>query len=483
MPRRVETPSGRFQSPAYEAYTELLAHELRTPVATIALYLDLLSRERALEDPATRREYLEVAREQAQHLTRLVQELTMFTGLASGAVPVPSSSTTPVESLPALVANLAGMRRVSTEITPEAAAATADADRLRVVLEQLLNNAFKFGTPGTEVLVKGEVVPDPPRLVVRVINQGDPIEASMREHIFQAFAQAEDPSTREHGGLGLGLTVARGAAEGGTGVLELESGEPTTFRLELPLREDPLARETRALREQMDLLDRQAGLAIQDLRIVLTEGRRKDAALQEAESRQNEISRDLEALHRLARQLSLQLNQSYLQTVTAFSRAIEARSTVLADHTELVRRTAVNLAQALGLSSAQRLEVEVAAILHDLGKLTFPDALLEPGADGDERLRAYPELGADILDGVEHLTPVREAVLAHREHWDGSGFPRGLTAEQISQTARVVGLADDYARLREEGCAHADAVERLSAGRGTLYDSLLVDTLAALPAQ
>ena len=161
------------------------------------------------------------------------------------------------------------------EVSNEAEAVPVDRLRLRLMLAQLLDNAYRFGTPGAEVYVRGELTGDPPRLVVRVTNQGEPVPDALRSAIFEPFRQAEHPYTRRHGGLGLGLTVARRAAEGAGGTLVLEPGEPTTFRLELPAREDPLRTEVRTLRARADLADAQALRAIQDLRSLRASSRRE----------------------------------------------------------------------------------------------------------------------------------------------------------------------------------------------------------------
>src|SRR6185312_9682226 len=144
--------------------------------------------------------------------------------------------------------------------------AAVDGERLRLVLRVLLDNAARYGLPGAEVLGRAALDGEPPRLVVRVTNEGSPIPEERRTAIFEPFRQAEDHQTRRHGGLGLGLAVARRAAEGVDGTLELEPGAPTTFRLELPLREDPIARQARELRERLALANGQALRAIQDFR-------------------------------------------------------------------------------------------------------------------------------------------------------------------------------------------------------------------------
>src|SRR5207248_5733160 len=141
----------------------------------------------------------------------------------NGQAPAPDRT---APTLAAVAQQLAAGRPLRLEVTPEAAAAAIDLDRLQLVLQALLENAFRFGAPGREVLVRGELAGEPPHLVVRVTNEGPPIPASLREAIFQPFRGEEHPE-RRLGGLRLGLTVARLAAEGVGGALTLEPAAPT----------------------------------------------------------------------------------------------------------------------------------------------------------------------------------------------------------------------------------------------------------------
>src|SRR5262245_31514499 len=241
-------------------------------------YLDLLEEDEALRaDPAALLENLARVRGRAADLARLVAELTTFTDLLNGQGPSPRPAAP--ACLTDLVHGIAAGRPLRLAIDTAAAAARPDPDRLRVVLAQLLDNAYRFGRAGAEVSVVARVEGDPPRLVVRVRNDGPPIDPDLRAAIFEPFVQGEAPYTRRHSGLGLGLTVARRAAEGAGGALTLEPGSPATFRLELPLREETLRRELEALRWRESRANAQALEAIPAFR----------AAYEEARSRSREL--------------------------------------------------------------------------------------------------------------------------------------------------------------------------------------------------
>lgn len=410
----------------YEVYTSLLSHELRTPVTTIVGYLALLDDERVLTDTDTLRRYLGIIRGRAADLARLVSELTAFDevstsrgGAARGRAPV---------SLPALVEQFAGGLPVTLEVTPEAASAPVDYERLSLVLEQLLDNAFRHGAVGGEVRVSARLAGEPPRLVLRVINDGDPIPDELRPVIFQPFRQAEPFATRRMRGLGLGLAVARRAAEAAGGSLILEPGSPTCFRLELPLREDPLAQQARALRALLAAVQ-PAGAG---LPAVETGGQARgspgvpwDGTVETGGTQ-----------------------PALLRMLMAVAGAVEVRAGYPAEHVERVRQYSLALAARLQLSESQRHTLELGAILHDIGLIGVSDAILTStgplGPDERRELRRHPEIGSALLRDVAALAPVAEVILAHHERWDGQGYPRGLAGEQIPLLARIVAVADAY---------------------------------------
>jgi signal transduction histidine kinase len=253
---------------AYEVYAGLLAHELRTPAAALQMAAHVLARQGVLEDPLKRREWVEMVGMAAERLARTVTELTEFSAITGGHAPAGAPGS--AANLADIAFELAEGRPLSVEVSVEAAAFPVDADRLRLVLQALLDNAYRFGRPGRPVQVHGATIDNPTRLVVRVVNEGDPIPDAVRAKVFEPFVQAEQGSARSHQGLGLGLTIARRAAEGAGGSVVLEPGQPTTLRLELPLYEDGL---TQYLRGEVRQANQQALRAVEDWRSQLTMGR------------------------------------------------------------------------------------------------------------------------------------------------------------------------------------------------------------------
>ncbi len=155
-------------------------------------------------------------------------------------------------------------------------------------------------------------------------------------------------------------------------------------------------------------------------------------------------------------------------------------------HSREVAAMAGALARKLGMSRAERAELELGALLHDVGKLALPRALLaKPGplTPAERRLvRKHPEWGAELVTLIPGLEPVAEIVRLHHERPDGLGYPYGLPHVRIPLAARIVAVCDAYgamttcrpyrATLRVE-----DALAELERHSGTQFDGDVVDAL------
>jgi putative nucleotidyltransferase with HDIG domain len=145
------------------------------------------------------------------------------------------------------------------------------------------------------------------------------------------------------------------------------------------------------------------------------------------------------------------------------------------------------LARAAGLSEREQDVVHAAGLLHDIGKVSFPDTVLEGERAVDEQgLRAiqrHPELGARLLRRVPGLWEVADAVEAHHERWDGTGYPYGLKEDRIPRSARIVAVAEVYDTIAGEGYRgagdHARAVAEMERLAGRQLDAQLVRLFVA----
>jgi len=138
--------------------------------------------------------------------------------------------------------------------------------------------------------------------------------------------------------------------------------------------------------------------------------------------------------------------------ITTLALTIEARDTYTSGHCDRLSRYAVAVGRALGVDHAALRALKLGGYLHDLGKIAVPDGiLLKPGplnAAEQERIRAHPGVGADLVLGLKSLEGVRPIMRHHHEKWDGSGYPDGLKGENIPLGARIISVVDVYDALR-----------------------------------
>jgi putative nucleotidyltransferase with HDIG domain len=141
-----------------------------------------------------------------------------------------------------------------------------------------------------------------------------------------------------------------------------------------------------------------------------------------------------------------EVEESYRFTLEALAAALDAREHETQAHSRRVREYAVTLAQCLGLSAAQLIDIGRGALLHDVGKIGVPDSiLLKPGKlTPDEwiQMKRHPQVGYEILRGIKFLDSAADIVLAHQERWDGRGYPNGLVGTEIPLGARIFGVVD-----------------------------------------
>jgi response regulator RpfG family c-di-GMP phosphodiesterase len=152
-------------------------------------------------------------------------------------------------------------------------------------------------------------------------------------------------------------------------------------------------------------------------------------------------------------------------------------------HARRVARMAVALSQRLGIADAALSDVNRGALLHDIGKIAMPDALLhKPGPltqDEIAIIRTHPQIGHDIVAVVPFLQPAADIIFASHEWFDGSGYPRGLASDQIPLGARIVSIADTFdaltqSRVYRDGVSGERAAAELVRKAGIQFDPALV---------
>jgi PAS domain S-box-containing protein len=220
-----------------------VSHELRTPLTPIRGFASILLRRGENLGQEQRRDALERIVERADHLGNLVEDLLLVTRLdrhdLDGMVhPRPSAITPELERAIGNVRNRDPKRTFSLQVTPGTGDAHADPDRVRQVVEVLLDNACQYSPADSPIELELDQVGDDVR--VRVIDHGPGIPREQRQAIFEQFHRLEDPLTMQTGGVGLGLFIGRRLAEAMHGSLEVDdpgTGRGSVFVLRLPAAE------------------------------------------------------------------------------------------------------------------------------------------------------------------------------------------------------------------------------------------------------
>ncbi|MBE9513506.1 MAG: response regulator [Chloroflexi bacterium] len=173
------------------------------------------------------------------------------------------------------------------------------------------------------------------------------------------------------------------------------------------------------------------------------------------------------------------LRRTFDETVQALASAIRTRNPYMAGHQQRVTQLACAIAREMGLPEEQIEGIRVAGLSHDIGKISVPiEILSNPDGISDLEygiIKAHPQIGYDILKAVEFPWPVAEIVLQHNERLDGSGYPQGLSGDEILLEARIIGVADVVDAMSSHQPYRAargldKALEEISQNRGALYD-------------
>ena len=176
----------------------------------------------------------------------------------------------------------------------------------------------------------------------------------------------------------------------------------------------------------------------------------------------------------------------YRETLASLSNALEAKDAVTSHHTEEVVRLAVAVAAELGLDLEAVRNVELGAVLHDIGKVRVPESILnKPGKLTEAEwkvMKTHPEVGEHILRPIQSLQAILPIVRHHHERWDGAGYPEGLAGRAIPLGARIVAVCDAYRAMTEDrpyrvALSAAEARRRLLEGAGSQFDAECVSAL------
>jgi diguanylate cyclase (GGDEF)-like protein/putative nucleotidyltransferase with HDIG domain len=190
--------------------------------------------------------------------------------------------------------------------------------------------------------------------------------------------------------------------------------------------------------------------------------------------------------------LARRLEHANLATVEALAAAVDAKDAYTRGHSQRVSAYAGALAEALGLSRTDIGRVRLAGLLHDVGKIGVPDAVLtKPGKLTEEELSAiseHPAIGERMLSRVPFLGEILPAVRHHHERWDGGGYPDALAGDAIPRDAAILMVADSFDamtsnRTYRSALSMEEACRRVREGSGTQFDPRVVGAFEQAVAQ
>ncbi|MBF8285321.1 MAG: putative PAS/PAC sensor protein [Anaerolineales bacterium] len=171
----------------------------------------------------------------------------------------------------------------------------------------------------------------------------------------------------------------------------------------------------------------------------------------EALAAQAAIAIDNAELFTQLQRSNLQLTLAYDATIEGWSRALDLRDKETEGHTQRVTEMSLRLARAMGVDEAEQVHIRRGALLHDIGKMGVPDAiLLKPGPLTEEEwvvMRKHPVYAYQMLSPILFLRPALDIPYCHHEKWDGTGYPRGLKGEEIPLAARIFAVVDVWDAL------------------------------------
>jgi len=248
------------------------------------------------------------------------------------------------------------------------------------------------------------------------------------------------------------------------------------------LTRDELEREVRYWRAQSLLLAKDFGGVRADLSRHAAEVRLLRAQLLS-------YAEDLNREYQLVRQRTIELERLLVATVGALANAIEARDPYTRGHTDRVARITIAFCDRLGWARDRLSIARMGALLHDIGKIGVPDAILrKPGrlsAEEYDLMKQHTTIGAQMLQAIEALEPAIPFVLAHHERWDGSGYPQKLAGEAIPIEGRILAIVDAFdamtsARVYRAPMGMEAAMNEIRRCAGTQFDPGLVPVFVRL---
>jgi response regulator RpfG family c-di-GMP phosphodiesterase len=205
---------------------------------------------------------------------------------------------------------------------------------------------------------------------------------------------------------------------------------------------------------------------------------------------QEELERKVQQRTHALNEALHDVEDSYKITLEALVAALDAREHETRAHSQRVREYTLTLAQTLGLQNNELLQAGRGALLHDVGKIGVRDSiLLKPGVLSAEEwveMKRHPQIGYNILQSIDFLSPAAEIVLCHQERWDGKGYPNGLAGSNIPLGARIFAVVDTLDAMTSDrpyrkALSFETTLREIHSCSGTQFDPIVADAFLAIP--
>jgi HD-GYP domain-containing protein (c-di-GMP phosphodiesterase class II) len=184
-----------------------------------------------------------------------------------------------------------------------------------------------------------------------------------------------------------------------------------------------------------------------------------------------------------------ELLNAYNNTLEGWAKALELRDKETEGHSERVMELTIQLATKMGIQGEALVNVRRGALLHDIGKMGIPDAILHKvGSLSEEEMimiRHHPKFAYDMLKEIDYLKSALEIPFCHHEKWDGTGYPRGLKGEEIPTAARIFSIVDvwdamTHDRPYRKAIPHEEVISYLTDQSGRYFDPNVVDVFISI---
>ena len=185
------------------------------------------------------------------------------------------------------------------------------------------------------------------------------------------------------------------------------------------------------------------------------------------------------------RKFSDEFRRDYVEAIKTLLEAIEIIDTYIQGHSARVAKYSLSIAKKLGLSPKKMRNIELSALLHDIGKIAVGSAILgKPGRLNEREsfiVRKHAVVGEGIVEQIEFLQATRPLIRHHHERYDGQGYPDGLSGKEIPLGARIISVAEAYDSITS-GCPYRqalpskEAVKELERSAGSQFDPVVVET-------